>query len=230
MKRRFKEIFTWVARIGADPLDGDEVRLQKALLVSGSFMFIPAGLLWGAAYLAFGESLSGSIPLSYALISSLSVALFAFTRRYHFFRFSQLLLILLLPFLLQLALGGFVNSSAVVLWSLICPFGALLFDEPRRARWWFLAYLALVILSGALQPYLRLANTLPPGVVLFFFVANVGAVSTIAIWSPPGCRVCDPTMRKLWRAWHWTFKPTSTTTRPASGTSWTFASASTPGR
>jgi len=31
------------------------------------------------------------------------------------------------------ALGGFVNGSAVIIWSLICPMGAMLFDEPKWA-------------------------------------------------------------------------------------------------
>jgi guanylate cyclase len=178
--RFLRTLLVRIARVGADPRDDDDVRLQKALLVGGSLMFILAGALWGIAYIAFSEPAAGLIPLSYAIVSALSVTLFAVTRRYQFFRFSQLLLILLLPFLLQVALGGFFNSSAVVLWSLISPFGALLFDEPRRAPRWFLGYLVLVILSGFLQPYVRLVNNLPPGLVVFFFAANIGAVSTIA--------------------------------------------------
>jgi guanylate cyclase len=143
-------------------------------------MFILAGAVWGVAYIALGELWPGLIPFSYAIFSFLSLVVFAFTRRYQTFRFSQLLLILLLPFLLQAALGGFVNSSAVVLWSLICPFGALLFDEPRRAPRWFVAYLGLLVASGVIQPYLRVANNLPPDAVFFFFVANIGGVSLIA--------------------------------------------------
>ncbi len=175
-----RKLIALAARIGADPADGDDLRLQKVLLVGGSFMFIAAGALWGVAYIALGESLAGMIPLSYAIVSALSVTLFALTRRYRLFRFSQLLLILLLPFLLQIALGGFVNSSGVVLWSIICPLGALLFGEPRHAPWWFLAYLGLVIISGLIQPYVRAANNLSPALVIFFFVANIGGVSSIS--------------------------------------------------
>lgn len=171
---------TNIARIGADPADSDDVRLQKALMVGGALMFIGAGALWGLMYLAFGEWLAGSIPLSYAAISLGSVLLFARTRRYRFFRFSQLLLILLLPFLLMVALGGFINSSAVILWSFICPLGALIFDEPRHAPRWFLAFLGLVVLSGLLQPYVRLTNNLSPLLVVIFFVLNIGAVTAIA--------------------------------------------------
>jgi guanylate cyclase len=81
---------------------------------------------------------------------------------------------------LQLSLGGFVDSGAVVLWSVLCPFGALLFDEPKRAPRWFLAFLALVFVSGAGDPFLRPDNNLSEAVVRIFFVANVGAVSGLA--------------------------------------------------
>jgi len=178
----FSKTFSLISRIGADPNDSDDVRLQKALLATGAIMFILAGALWGMMYIAFGEPLAGSIPLSYAAISLLSVLLFGLTHRYRFFRFSQLTLILLLPFLLMLSLGGFVNSSAVILWSLICPLGALLFDEPRHAPRWLLAYLGLLVLSGVLQPYVSARDRpLSPTLVTIFFVMNIAAVSTIAI-------------------------------------------------
>jgi guanylate cyclase len=178
----FSKTFSLIARIGADPNDSDDVRLQKALLATGAIMFILAGALWGMMYIAFGEPLAGSIPLSYAAISLLSVLLFGLTHRYRFFRFSQLTLILLLPFLLMLSLGGFVNSSAVILWSLICPLGALLFDEPRHAPRWLLAYLGLLVLSGVLQPYVSARDrSLSPTLVTIFFVMNIAGVSTIAI-------------------------------------------------
>lgn len=172
-------VLSIAGRIGADAGDSEEIRLQKTLLLLGSLMFIFAGALWGLIYWAFGEWLAGAIPLSYAVVSSISVAGFGRWRRYGLFRFSQLCLILLLPFLLQIALGGFINSSAVILWSLICPIGALLFADVRQAARWFLAYLFLVAVSGLLQGYVRNSNNLPPGLVILFFVMNIGAISTI---------------------------------------------------
>lgn len=172
--------FERLSQIGVQGDDPEEIRLQKALLVVGSFMFILAGATWGITYIILGEPLAGAIPLTYATISSLSVALFALTRRYRLFRTSQLALILLLPFLLMVALGGFINSSAVILWSFICPLGALLFARRQQAPYWLLGYLALLILSGILQPFTRLENQLPQGMVIAFFVLNIGAVSTIA--------------------------------------------------
>lgn len=169
-----------ILKIGANLNDAQDIRLQKSLLVVGSLMFIAAGAFWGIAYILLSEPIAGLIPLSYAIVSFLSVLHFNLTRQYHVFRASQLVLILCLPFLLMLALGGFINASAVVLWSFICPLGALLFAEYRQSPRWLLAYLALLILSGLLQPYMRLSNHLPQSAIVIFFVLNIGAVSSIA--------------------------------------------------
>jgi len=59
-----KEYFAWVVRIGADPNDGDDVRLQKSLLAACAFPFAVAGGAWGVMYILFGEPLAGMIPLS----------------------------------------------------------------------------------------------------------------------------------------------------------------------
>ncbi|HEU0294211.1 MAG TPA: adenylate/guanylate cyclase domain-containing protein [Anaerolineales bacterium] len=168
-----------LARIGSDPSDDDDIRLQKSLLVICAFPFILAGVLWGLLYVFSNEPLAGAIPLSYSFVSMLSIIYFGKTRQYRFFRFSQLLLILLLPFLLMIALGGFFNGSAVVIWALICPLGAMLFDEPHQAPRWFLAFVALVALSGLLQPYVRSENNLSSTLVLFFFVINLIGVGSL---------------------------------------------------
>jgi guanylate cyclase len=166
--------------IGESFNDAQDVRLQKTLLVAGSIMFIVAGVLWGIAYILLDEPIAGMIPLSFSIVSCLSVIHFSLTRRYRFFRDSQLVLILILPFLLMVALGGYIIASAVIFWSFICPLGALLFAEYRHAPRWLFGYLALLVLSGFLQPYVRLTNQLPYGVIILFFVLNLGAVSSIA--------------------------------------------------
>jgi len=180
MRPNAQRLLVALDRIGGDSADDHDKRLQKALLLRASLMFIVAGAIWGTAYIVLAEPLAGAIPLGYAIVSALSVLFYAITRRYEWFRYSQLLLILFLPFLLQLALGGYIPASAVIIWSLICPFGALVFDEPRHAPYWFLGYLVLVAAAGLLQPYLRTANNLSPDMVLILFVMNIATVSTFA--------------------------------------------------
>ncbi len=179
LQKLIQQALPFVARIGSDPNDDDDIRLQKSLLVICAIPFIFAGVVWGLMYIFFNEPLAGAIPLSYGVVSLLSIMHFGRTRQYHFFRFSQLTLILLLPFLLMIALGGFVNGSSVVLWALICPMGAMLFDEPHQAPRWFLAFLSLVVLSGFLQPYVRPDNNLSSALVIFFFVINLIGVGSL---------------------------------------------------
>lgn len=179
MKRLAKDILYKAARIGADPLDDDDLRLRKSLLVLSSILFSVAGLAWGAMYYLLGAPLAGAIPFCYGILSILSLIFFAVTRRYIFYRFSQLILILLLPFLLMLALGGFIQGSAVILWALICPMGAMLFDKPRNAPYWFAAFLGLVVVSGFLESELNVTAPFSPETVTFFFAANFIGVALI---------------------------------------------------
>lgn len=166
----------WIGRLGADPSDSDELRRKKRYLAACAVLVLPAGVIWGLMYLAFGAPAAGAIPIGYSVVSAISILLFARTRAFAAFRTAQLLLILLLPFLLQIALGGFVPASAVVLWSLLCPFGALVFDDVRAAARWFAAFVLLV----ALSPFIGgAANGLPPWLVTLFFVLNIGTVSSI---------------------------------------------------
>lgn len=167
-----------VGRLGSDPGDDDDLGLKKRYLVTSAFLvFVPAGLVWGLIYFAFGEPVAGSIPIGYSVFSAISIAVFARTRSFGVFRAYQLLFILLLPLLLQIALGGFVPGSAVVLWSLLCPFGALVFDNVRNATRWFGSFLVLVSLS----PFLGTSsgNVLPLWLVTLFFILNISIVSSI---------------------------------------------------
>ena len=179
IRKLLQDTLLFISRIGSDPNDDDDIRLQKSLLVVCAFPFMVAGVAWSLLYVYSKEPLAGAIPLSYSFISLLSIINFGRTRQYRFFRFSQLMLILLLPFFLMVALGGFVNGSAVILWSLICPMGALLFDEPLQAPRWFIAFAILVALSDFLQPYMRLTNNLSSGLVFFFFAMNLIAVGAL---------------------------------------------------
>ena len=179
LQNLIQQALSFISRIGSDPNDDDDIRLQKSLLVLCAIPFILAGAGWGVMYLLFHEPWAGAIPLSYSIVSLFSTIHFGWTRQYRLFRFGQLLLILLLPFFLMVALGGFINGSAVVLWSLICPMGAMLFDEPRRAPRWFLAFASLVVLSAFLQPYVRLTNNLSSALVVLFFAMNLIAVGTL---------------------------------------------------
>ena len=119
--------------IGSLPTDTEDEKLRKSSLTVMSMPFAAAGLIWGILYFINDLYIPGAIPFSYGILSILSYINFSITKKYKFFRNSQLFLILILPFLLQLSLGGFIPSSAVIMWALISPVGALVFLTPRQS-------------------------------------------------------------------------------------------------
>ena len=148
-------------------------------MAASTLMMSTAGIGWGLIYIFFSEPLAASIPFAYSGLSFVSITSFALTGQYRYFRFTQMCLSLLLPFLVMLALGGFVNSSGVVLWSLTFPLGALVFAGRREAIRWFAVYIGLIAIGGGLDPFLPRDTNLPPLMVTTFFVLNIVAVSVI---------------------------------------------------
>jgi class 3 adenylate cyclase len=165
--------------LGCLPGDSEDERLRKSTLTLAALTIIPLASAWVGVYLALDLYVSAAIPFAYQIFAVASLIHFLITKRYRFFRFTQLLLMLLLPFFLQWSLGGFVASSAVMLWALISPFGALMFVGTRQAIPWFIAYIALTVLSVWIDPLLH-GDRIPAGLALAFFGMNVGAVSFTA--------------------------------------------------
>jgi guanylate cyclase len=163
----------------ADPAADADRALKKRLMVTTSVRLAALALLWGLVYVAFGEPLAGAIPITYGLLSFASLAVLAATGRFSVYQVSQLLLILLLPFLLQLALGGFVPGSAVIVWAFCAPVGALLVSTRRVASALLVTFGALVVLSLVLQPLLSASTSLPDAVVALFFALNLVGTAVV---------------------------------------------------
>jgi len=181
MNRHLERFFSRLASAGSRPTDTEDERLRKATLTFLATVYCLLSVLWCAAYLLLEIPLAASILLGYALVSASTILIFFRTKRYARFRFNQLVLILIAPFLLQWTLGGFAASSTVMIWSILAPIGALMFAGTRQALPWFLAYLLLMILSGIPDIAVNApGRELAPTVTVLFFVMNVVGVSTIA--------------------------------------------------
>lgn len=170
-----------LAELGALPTDSEELRLRKIVLVLSSTLIACLAFVWVGTFAALGLWVSAAIPLAYQVASAVGLIVFARTRRYVWFRRSQLWLCLALPFALQWSLGGFRNSAAVSLWAFTAPLGALLFVGTRQAIPWIAAFVGLVALSGAIDSSLAAgAPRIPDGILVAFFVLNIVGVTTVA--------------------------------------------------
>ena len=170
-----------LANIGVLPSDPDDVRDQKITLTLAAASVTSLAVIWVGTYFLLGLPVSAAIPFAYQVASIASLIAFARTKDYRLFRVSQLALIILLPFLLQWNLGGYVASSAVSLWALTGVFGALFFYDTRKAVPAFVAFVALTVVSGLAEPMLSTnAAAIPTGLRIAFFVLNILGVAVTA--------------------------------------------------
>jgi class 3 adenylate cyclase len=168
--------------VGSLPADTPEEHLRKSALVLSALLITVLSCFWVATYAALGLWVSALIPLLYQVASVLGLALFARTKRYDVFSVSQVGLMLVLPFLLQWSLGGFVPASAVCIWAFVAPLGGLVFHGPRAALLWFAGFAGLVVVSAAIDDMLEPAE-IPTWVVISLFALNIlgPGVTTFAI-------------------------------------------------
>ncbi|HET8567512.1 MAG TPA: adenylate/guanylate cyclase domain-containing protein [Candidatus Limnocylindria bacterium] len=164
--------------IGSHPDDPRELRQRRRFLVGFSLAIVLLDPLWSAVYYTFGETTAAVIPMLYPPLTLANLALFARTRSIDQMRAGQSLIILTLPFLLHVALGGFERSSAVLLWSFFAPLGGLVFGGAAAGARWLAAF-AVALAIGAALPE-RATSGLPDRAVTAFFVANIATISAVA--------------------------------------------------
>jgi diguanylate cyclase (GGDEF)-like protein/PAS domain S-box-containing protein len=174
MQRRLKR---WV-ECGCLTTDDSELRLRKIALTLVALIIGPLAVIWGSVYLLLGFPISGAIPLTYSAVSLAGLAHLSHTKDVRLFQWSQLALVLVLPFLLMWSLGGFAASSLVMIWAIFSPIAAVMFLERQSALQWFLAYVGLIVASLLIDGHLAATMMpLPKWAQGTFYFLNVGGGS-----------------------------------------------------
>lgn len=170
---------------GVTPDDSEELRLNKSLLMLATGLFTITAILWTVIYSFLGRQFSTTLPFAFQVLLTGNMLLYIKTRNFDFFRISQLGFFLFLPFVAQWAVGNFITSSGVILWALLAPVGALLCIGTSQSVGWFIAWVTLTAISGAMDYYLADPFFLPKpdGVAIrtsiVFFALNFIAVSSV---------------------------------------------------
>jgi len=172
------KLIAMAGRVGVDPGDSSDAALQKRLVVLLSVGCLPFTVLWSVIYFAASAPLPAAVPAIYSLVTPINTLLFNWSRNLRIYRFIQLFMILTLPWILTMSLGGFRESSAVIIWAALCPLASLLVEDLRGTVRWILGFVLLLILSAILRPYLTPFG-LPEAFVTWFFVLNLGTVIAI---------------------------------------------------
>jgi signal transduction histidine kinase len=140
------------------------------------------GILAGTYSILTSEPLfSVILPYSFAVVVGLAVLVRWLTKRYHVLLYTFLVMILAVPVLFQCGVGGFTGDPGtvtIILWALLAPIGALMFQNTKAAVWWFLAYLALVVTALLLdRHFTHLLVTTTHRKLIFEQAQNIIALS-----------------------------------------------------
>jgi guanylate cyclase len=178
---RARALHERIATIGSNPTDNSAARIQNRALTLSSILTAGVISLWLPAYFLLGLAQQAMIPISYIVMTALGAVHFARTHRPAFFRTSQLIMYVSLPFLLQLALGGFVNASAIIVFSLAGAILGMSITGVDRGKWWFAPFVALVLLAALLDSRVSANPPFIPGwAITAFFALNVIGATAIA--------------------------------------------------
>ncbi|WP_334107243.1 adenylate/guanylate cyclase domain-containing protein [Methylobacillus sp.] len=141
-----------------------------------------ACVLWIFTLSSLGEgyAVMAAMPYLYIIISYSSLLVFYHFKRFDAFTFTQLVMLLVMPFFMQWIIGGFQASSGVAFWAVLSPVGALMILGTRQSTPWFLLFAVLAMLSWWLNPVFSMhALPIPGDVRDAFFALNMAGVSAI---------------------------------------------------
>ena len=173
-----KESFKKISRIGILPNDSEDVILKKSTLTVLPFFIIFPAVAWSFIYIYIDHIKASAVPMTYILISMISVYILHKTKKFIIFEFTQLFLILSLPFILMWTLGGFNQSSFVMIWAFYAPIVALMHSENiQNGIRWFGAFLVLVLVSMIIDGSLsdNIQQPIPKLILEVFTILNIGA-------------------------------------------------------
>jgi len=154
-------------------------RVILALLVLSETL---VSVFWIFAFSDLGDAYAfmALFPYAYIVISYASLLLFFHFKRFEYSIFTQLTMLLVMPFFLQWVIGGYQASSGIAIWGVLSPVGALMILGTRQSSPWFLLFFALTIISWQLDStFASYALPIPQRTREIFFLVNVCGTASI---------------------------------------------------
>jgi guanylate cyclase len=156
--------------------------LGKSILSMLVFAETVVCFFWIYTLSSLGEGYAfiAAVPYFYLVISYISLFVFYRSKRFEYFTFTQLVMLLVMPFFMQWVIGGFEASSGVAIWAILSPVGALMILGTRQSTSWFLLFLGLAFLSWKMNHYFAgNAMPIPSDVKDAFFLMNITGTASI---------------------------------------------------
>jgi adenylate cyclase len=159
-----------------------DLTLGKAILTILVFAESLVCVFWIYTLSGLGEgyAVMAAVPYAYIIVSYVSLLIFYRSKKFEYLTFTQLVMLLVMPFFMQWAIGGYEASSGIAIWSILSPIGALMILGTRQSTPWFILFGLLAGLSWKLN-YMFVGNSLPipQHIKDTFFLMNIMGVACI---------------------------------------------------
>lgn len=173
-----KNILTWILEKGILPTDDQDIRVKKIALTLIPLIVGSFAVVWSIISFSIDRPVSASIPMFYAIVSTIGLGYYFSSKKYFFLQYSQLTLLLFLPFCFMWSLGGFSGGAAAMIWAFFTPIAAVFLFERVVALAWFFAYFTLIVISAVIdQTVYDAVNPLIGNDRTLFFLLNMGCAS-----------------------------------------------------
>ncbi len=165
--------------LGVDEGDDEDLRNRKRVATGAVYALLGFGLTWVVT--GIQSSQPGALLISVTFFMATAAVLGRFIANHDVERFIwwEAGIGLVTCALGQVALGGFAGSSGSIVWGVITPIATVLFFGPERAMRWFYAYLVIIALLVAADPFVRSWASTPYGFNLAFFAINTAGPAAI---------------------------------------------------
>lgn len=165
--------------------DTTDERFSKNLILIVSICCSICGLMWGAMYYWFLDfGLTSALPWLFTIIVGLAIPVAHAFRNHLILVYTQLICITWITALIQWSLGSLHDSGIVISWSFLGPIGALLFLNKKQAIFWFVQFLAVVMISIIIEP--KLSNDSTNATDTFrntFYLMNLCVPAFVVFWA-----------------------------------------------
>ncbi|WDE10619.1 GGDEF domain-containing protein [Thalassomonas haliotis] len=166
--------------IGNVPENTEREKVGHGFLIYTGALMGLGGLLWGTLSFFSGLVWQSLIPYGYTLITIVNFSYLYYSKKFELVRIIQMAISVLLPFLFQISLGGFIPSGAVIIWSILSILVGFTFQNRITTLRWFIFYLALIVAGGVIDSNIFLAGSVDTyGLSILFFTLNLCVTSTI---------------------------------------------------
>jgi signal transduction histidine kinase len=177
----FQNLIQRINTIGINAEDEPLLKNQKNFVMYEAILMSIGGLMWGVICLVLDKNLQSIIPLGYVVLSFFNILIFNHYKDFKFTQAFQTGISLLLPFVFQWTMGGFLASGISMLWAILSLAASLSYSSVKTSALWMATFVILTVFSGIFDNYFK--NLFPADystdTVIFLITFNIAFISTL---------------------------------------------------